>query len=272
MEGSTSILPCYLSTKPQHPFTTSSESSNVRSFHGPAPLHRTLLAGCQRSGVTVQTLHPEHFDRGTILAQTPFPGFEHGCSTVPELVTVMSSKGAEMLVHCIKNRLYLPSAKEPRSLQGDLMSATARAAPKVTTKDKFIDWNTWTADVIIRRHLAIGPLWNLVRNAHNIRRLIWTRGFTISKDVAPSTDLPIGQLVVFGDGNGADGQIAYVRTCDNRVLRVDKIKIEGGVETLPLRAAKKADMLDQDTHHGNGSMTRILLSTDSLDGHQFRTL
>lgn len=113
--------------------------------------------------MTVQTLHPEHFDQGTILAQTPYPGFEHGCSTVPELVTLMSSKGAEMLVQVITNRLFLQPIKSPDTFQDHRVTATARAAPKITTQDKFIDWNTWTAEVIIRRHLIIGPLWSLVK-------------------------------------------------------------------------------------------------------------
>ncbi|KAL9070846.1 MAG: hypothetical protein Q9161_004637 [Pseudevernia consocians] len=223
------------------------------------------------SGVTVQTLHYKHFDQGSILAQTPYPGFEHGCSTVPELLDLTSSKGAEMLVQSIRSRLYLQSAKSPDSLQDERISATARAAPKITSQDKFIDWNTWTAEVIIRRHLAIGPLWSFVKNAQIVRRIIWTSGFTISEEVANSKDLPIGRLVVLGSGYSADEQIAYVRTCDDRVLKVDRIKIEGGVESPPLRAAKKADMIDHSTSHQNDSMTRILLSTDSLYGHQTRT-
>ncbi|KAF6229590.1 hypothetical protein HO173_011445 [Letharia columbiana] len=241
--------------------------SMLPDFHGPAPLHHTLLSGCQRSGVTVQTLHPERFDQGTILAQTPYPGFEHGCSTVPELLTLTSSKGAEILVQSINNRLYLPSAKGPNSLQDDRIIAAARAAPKITSRDRFIDWNTWTAEVIIRRHLAIGPLWSFVKNARKVRRLIWSTGFTISEEVASSTDLPVGRLVVFGNNDCADERVAYVRTCDDRVLKVDRIKFEGGVEAPPLRAAKKGDMIDHGTPRQHDSMIQVLLSMDSVDGH-----
>ena len=218
--------------------------------------------------MTVQTLHPEHFDQGTILAQTPYPGFEHGCSTVPELLTLMSSKGAEMLVQSINDRLYLQAAKRPHILQDDRVRAIARAAPKITSQDKFIDWNTWTAEVIIRRHLAIGPLWSLVKNGQNARRLIWTTGFTIAEEVAFSRDVPIGRLVIFGEEGRADEQVAYVRTCDDRVLKVDRVKIEGGVENLPLRAAKKAGMIDHGTYRpdANASIAEISLCMDSLAG------
>lgn len=214
----------------------------------------------------MQTLHPKHFDQGIILAQTPYPGFEHGCRTVPELLTLMSSKGAEMLVHSISHRLYLQSAKSSDTSQNDPTAETGRAAPKITTKDKFIDWNTWTAEVIIRRHLAIGPLWSFLKSAQSVRRLIWSTGFTMLEDeeIAINTDLPVGRLVVFGNEGRTDEQVAYVRTCDDRVLKVDRIKIEGGVESRPLRAAKKADMIDHNTHDKNAPLTWILLSTDPL--------
>lgn len=215
----------------------------------------------------MQTLHPKHFDQGTILAQTPYPGFEHRCSTVPELLTLTSSKGAEMLVQSIINRLYLQPAKSLGSLQDDQVTAPARAAPKINSQDKFIDWNTWTAETIIRRHLAIGPLWSFVRNAEKLRRVIWTTGFRISEETAISTNIPIGQLVVFGNEEHADEQVAYLRTCDDQILRVDRIKIEGGVENPPLRAAKKAGMTDCGTPRQNDSSTRVLLSTDALDGY-----
>ena len=214
----------------------------------------------------MQTLHPKHFDQGTILTQTPYPGFEHGCRTVPELSTLMSSKGAEMLVHSISNRLYLQSAESSDTSQNNSTAATARSAPKITTKDKLIDWNTWTAEVIIRRHLAIGPLWSFLKSAQGVRRLIWSTGFTTSEEVAINTDLSVGRLMVFGKEGRTDEQVAYVRTCDDRILKVDRIKFEGGVESLPLRAAKKADMIDHNTHDQNAPLSWILLSTDPFAG------
>ena len=173
-----------------------------------------------------------------------------------------------MLVQSICNRLYLQSVMSPEALQDDRTIVTARAAPKITSQDKLIDWKAWSAEMIIRRHLVIGPLWSFAKNAQNVRRLIWTTGFTILEGVVPETSLPVGQLVVTGNEHGADEQAAYVRTCDDRVLKVDKIKIEGGEENPPLRAARKADLIDHDTRRQDASMTGILLSTDSLVGNQ----
>ena len=171
-----------------------------------------------------------------------------------------------MLVQSIRNRLYLQSVKSPEVLQDDRTIVTARAAPKITSQDKLIDWNAWTAEMVIRRHHVIGPLWSFVKHAQKVRRLIWTTGFTITEKVAPKPDLPVGQLVAIGDENCADEQLAYVRTCDNRVLKVDKIKIEGGVESPPFHAARKADMIDHGTLGQSASKIELLLSTDSLVG------
>ncbi|KAM0797447.1 formyl transferase [Usnea florida] len=244
--------------------------SMLPDFYGPAPLHHTLLSGCQRSGVTVQTLHTKYFDQGTILAQTPYPGFEHGCKTVPELLALMSTKGAEMLVQCINNHLYLQPAKRLIRPQEDRIIGTARAAPKITSQDKFIDWDTWTGEEIIRRHLAIGPLWSFVRNARNTLRLIWTSGFSVTEEVAVGTDLPVGQLVVLGNDAHVDEQVGYIRTCDDQLLKVTKIKIESGIELSPLRAAKKAGMFDHSRSRQDGSATQTVISTHSLDSRQGR--
>lgn len=99
-----------------------------------------------------------------------------------------------------------------------------------------------------------------------MQRLIWTTGFTMSEEVADVTDLPVGRLAVFGSEDCADDRVAYVRTCDGRVLKVNRIKIEGGVENPPCRAAKKAGMIDHSIRLQNTSMTGILLSTDSFAG------
>ena len=171
-----------------------------------------------------------------------------------------------MLVQSINTRLYLQPAKTLNNIQEGRISVAARAAPKITSQDRFIDWNAWTAETIIRRHLVIGPLWSFVKNAQNSRRLIWTTGFAISDEIAISPDIPIGRLVVFRR-DCADEQVGYVRTCDNRILKVDRIKIEGGVETSPLQGVKKADMIDHGMAAQHDSMTQIVLSTDSLDSH-----
>nr|UPX44694.1 Methionyl-tRNA formyltransferase [Penicillium fuscum] len=234
--------------------------SILPDFHGPAPLQHTLLTGCKFAGVTVQTLHPKHFDRGRILAQTPPPGWEHRCRTVPELLEQVAPVGADMLLTCIKSRLYLASNDITEEVRDVKEAAAARAAPKITPNDRFIDWETWTAEEIMRRHRVIGPLWSFARfndEGNSQRRIIWSTGFDQTSNT-PVVDVPVGQPVVIGTESSA--QNVYVRTCDNRMLAIGEIKIEGGEQAKPIQAAKKAGMADGSTLRNHGHLFTAQIS------------
>ena len=235
--------------------------TNECSFHGAAPLHHTLLSGCEYAGVTVQTLHPKHFDQGKILAQTPSPGWEHKCSTVPELLDQVAPKGASMLLSCIKDRLYLAGTDIREGVQHDQRTATARAAPKITPRDRFIDWDTWSAEEILRRNQIIGPLWSSARvnaDTEDKRRIIWSTGFELYED-APDVHFPIRQPVVVGYGKLS--QRVFIRSCDNKILRIGQIKIEGGGQADPIQAALRASMNDSVTLSNEGLLFRFPLSS-----------
>lgn len=239
------------------PYVILNGSANGISFHGPAPLHHTLLSGCERTGVTVQTLHPKNFDQGRILAQIPQPGWKHQCVSVQELSTQLGAQGADMLVDCIKNRLYLYGSSDLELLSSSELEndsrefslASARHAPKITKDDRYIDWDTMTAADILRRHKVIGPLWNTVDH----KRVIWSEGFELASHM-PAQDLPVGQPIVMGSDQGV-----YVRTSDAQILQISGLKIEGGVPLEPLKAAYKAGMHDP-TLSDQGPLFRFRVS------------
>ncbi|KAL9100107.1 MAG: hypothetical protein Q9163_004482 [Psora crenata] len=206
--------------------------SMLPEFRGPAPLHHTLLTG--------------HFDEGLILAQTRPPGFEHHCTTVPELLNLTATEGANMLIRCIKDGAFKP----PLQVRGDsvgIMSRASRYAPKITPADRHIDWNSWTADEILCRHRVIGPLWNNVTTksanyASSVKtnRLIWSSGFTKSSG-AFNPGIGPGQLFIRSPGTIE--QAVLIATCDNQCLKVSRIKLEGGKEDEPVRSCKNAGIL-----------------------------
>ena len=252
-----SILPEYVSYMYNvHGFPFTREYS----FHGPAPLHHTLLSDCKHAGVTVQTLHPKQFDKGRILAQTPPPGWEHKCRTVPELLEQVAPAGADMLLKSIKNRLYLVDNNIPEKVRDvKEAAALARAAPKITSNDRFIHWETWTAEDIMRRHRVIGPLWSSARFNDEVkseRRIIWSTGFDQTSNT-PVVNVPVGQPVVIG--TESSGQNVYVRTCDNRMLAVGEIKIEGEGQAKPIQAAKRVGMADS-TLRDHGRLFKAQIS------------
>ena len=163
---------------------------------------------------------------------------------MPELSEQVAPVGADMLLTCIKNRLYLASNDIPEEVRDVKEAAAARAAPKITPNDRFVNWETWTAEEIMRRHRVIGPLWSSARlndEGKSERRIIWSTGFDQTSNT-PVVDVPIGQPIVIGIKSS--DQNVYVRTCDNRMLTIGEIIIEGGTQAKPIQAAKKAGMAD----------------------------
>lgn len=135
-------------------------SAHGTSFRGPAPLHHTLLAGETHTGVTLQTLHPEKFDHGAILAQTPPLEIPNAAQcTYEELLDFITPKAAEILAQGIRNRLFLsdPMCASSSTENGRPL----RHAPKITTQDRHIDWAKWTTEDFLRRDRVLGRLWSL---------------------------------------------------------------------------------------------------------------
>ncbi|KAI9877868.1 MAG: Methionyl-tRNA formyltransferase [Pleopsidium flavum] len=219
--------------------------SMLPDFRGPAPLHHTLLAGRRRTGITLQTLHPQHFDHGTILAQTPYPGFEipeSDTCTVPQLVELVAPIGAAMLVQGIRDRLYVPPSKDVGLFHGREDAQSLKHAPKITSEDRHIDWNSWTAEDVLRRNRVIGPLWNIAscREYSALeKRIIWDSGFKAS---AATTNPELQPGVPFADGESKEQRL-FVGTCDGKILEIGSAKVEGE-KTAPLRlAADRAGMM-----------------------------
>ncbi|KAJ5585213.1 uncharacterized protein N7459_005013, partial [Penicillium hispanicum] len=230
--------------------------SLLPDFHGPAPLHHTLLAGRTRTGVTLQTLHYKNFDRGLILSQTPMPGFDipnpESC-TVPELLNLVAPKGAQLLVDGIQEGLFVPPVKDAgwRSEQDD---ETPIHATKIQPEDRHIDWNNWTSLDIGRRHRVLGPLWSNALVSTNpadgppsfsLKRVI----LTDTEEVEPPKGCDSFSVVPglpFANASHPvgpkKGRELYVFTRDGKLLRINHMKVEGEKVAEGLRAAIKARM------------------------------
>ena len=223
--------------------------SLLPDFRGSAPLHHTLLTGCARTGVSLQTLHDKHFDHGIILAQTRLPGFQipnHDETTVPELLSLMAPKGADMLVQGIRERLYVSPLKEVQQQMENGNALLTRPAPKIVPEDRHIDWGSWTSETILRKQRILGPLWNILpffethsQQTHH-KRIIWSSSF---KKVAnfPKPLWP-GQIRISADastsGQDIEDPYVYVGTTDGQVLRTDMAKLESERAQLATRAVR----------------------------------
>lgn len=217
----------------------------VGSFRGAAPLHHTLLCGEKNIGVTLQTMHPTQFDKGMILAQTKYPGFEHCCSTVPDLVAMVAPKGAEMLLQGLRDRLYVPPLEDLSPHLPKISDRPSRYARKITPNDRHINWDTWTAEkILLTQRLMIGPLWNegevaSLNGGIEVKRIIWSQGFQLFP--GPMNNLAKhGCPIVVKERRSKAPPYLVVGTCDGRTLVTKAIKIEGKWETPVSHALSKS--------------------------------
>ena len=138
---------------------------------GSAPIQRALLDGDSYTGVTIQTLHPDRFDHGAIVAQTqPLPiatmlsagrvddlTADFNSDRVPRRTAILMDQlgafGAQLLSQTLRERLYLPQNR---------VQAPATYKPsyahRITTEDKRIHWARDSAAELFNKLETLGPL------------------------------------------------------------------------------------------------------------------
>ncbi|ROW09990.1 hypothetical protein VPNG_06527 [Cytospora leucostoma] len=125
--------------------------SVLPDLRGPAPIQHAILRGRAAAGATLQTLHHRDFDRGDVLAQTPYPPgipVPEGCDA-RRLHDILAGEGARLLVEGLRARLHVPPYNEDgragwRPDADDVARGLVRDAPKVRKSDAEVDWACWT--------------------------------------------------------------------------------------------------------------------------------
>lgn len=213
------------------------------------------MDGRTTTGVTLQTMHHQHFDHGIVLQQTPPPGLEipdPDLCTVPQLLDVVTPKGADVLLDGIRQGLFVPPL-ENRGFS-DLSLDDAPHAAKITPEDRHISWPEWPWQVINRRSRIIGPLWGKAylpgsqpnSTSGSRKRLI----FTEMEEVQPLegctefASLPGWPFVASSlHTEGKMGEKLYVWTSDKKLIHLRRMIVEGASNTDAARAAHKAGLL-----------------------------
>ncbi|KAJ6155079.1 hypothetical protein N7470_005645 [Penicillium chermesinum] len=214
--------------------------SMLPDFRGPAPLHHTLMAGRTTTGVTLQTLHHKSFDHGLIISQTPSPGFSipnpDSCD-VPELLNLVSPKGAELLVDGIDRGLFVPPVKDV-GWKPDGKTHLIHAG-KIKPENRHIDWAVWTKQDIERRNrvLGTGSLWSKALVAKKSAQTEFDHKRVILTDleeVEPPQgcdSFPVVPGQPFTNSphpvQPKKGRALYVLTQDKKILRINRMKVEG---------------------------------------------
>lgn len=206
--------------------------------------------------MTLQTLDHKSFDHGKILAQTPAPGFDiphPDTCTVPELTSLVSAKGAQLLSDGIQQGLFVPPLKDVGGLSENDPENLIHAA-KIQPEDRHIDWSGWTSLDFNRRNRVLGNLWSKAlvagKPADGTMKFKQKRVIlTDVEEVEPPEGSEIFAIVPGLPFTNAPcpvepkkNRALYVFTKDGQALLVKSLKVEGEPVAEGLRAAVKARM------------------------------
>ncbi|KAL9621045.1 MAG: hypothetical protein Q9160_004430 [Pyrenula sp. 1 TL-2023] len=238
--------------------------SMLPDLRGASPVHWTLLYSDKLTGITLQTLHPEKFDHGTILKQTPHPGFAVPQAMQDPIVDITSGQdsqyaalfktiqreSAKLLVEGLRDRVYLPPLKDVGWLQSAPENeSNLRMAPKIKDEHHHIDWKSWSAEQIMLRQRILGSIWSLAVNPSGVERLKFTKPFTPLEKTSrfrplkPNLTFPAGCPYVGASSPMARFQSKHgqvlVNTCDGHTLQISEMRGEGLPSRDPLSTSIK---------------------------------
>lgn len=202
--------------------------SMLPDLYGPAPIHHALLRGDTTTGVSVQTLHPKHFDQGVVLSQTPEPGIsipDADSCTPQRLIDQLGPIGGSMLVQVLKDGAFIPPLKNVARRS----ESSPRHASKITKEDSHVDFRTWTADRIVRTLRVVGQLWDTtiyskITAEDGVPKRVVIHSVSIDNS-PPDREHPLGSWWVI-DQRQPLPAIGTV-TCDGKVLYIESCTVEG---------------------------------------------
>ncbi|KAG9671165.1 Formyltransferase, partial [Aureobasidium melanogenum] len=224
--------------------------SMLPDLPGPAPLHHTLLRRLSKTGVTLQTLHPKHFDQGRIIDQTSTSGLavpDEASVTLDSLLAWIGPLGADMLYTNIMNGSFATDIdKKPaasRSLKNtkndlfgqlDGSAEYPRHARKIIPEDRHVNFR-WPSSEILLRDRVLGRLFALDTGLAPTKRITFY-GFEDTTDACWDQVQAKGPILRMGNHPLDPGAISifrhdkekriYIRTKDGWVSPTE-VTIEG---------------------------------------------
>ncbi|CDH09304.1 related to Methionyl-tRNA formyltransferase,mitochondrial [Zygosaccharomyces bailii ISA1307] len=147
------------------PYSLNIHPSLLPRYKGASPIQHALLNDDEYTGVTIQTLHPCHFDQGAIVAQSPPLNLQDllAKGTVSQfsesyprrtaiLMDQLGLEGGSLLEKVISDKLYVhPGVYQP--------PYEPSYAPKITSQMKRLDWLKDSAKIALNKLETLGPLY-----------------------------------------------------------------------------------------------------------------
>ncbi|CCE63546.1 hypothetical protein TPHA_0F00590 [Tetrapisispora phaffii CBS 4417] len=226
------LIPSKLLSKAK--YSLNIHPSLLPRYKGASPIQYALLNRDTETGVTIQTLHPNKFDHGRIIAQTrPLSTSDllakGVVSEFPEktpiytaiLMDQLGLVGGELLKKVISEQLYTDQNKSIES--GQVFEASY--ASRITSAMKQISWNTDEAIDLVVRLNTLGPLFApikvLMRKNGNVNKRIIFHDFTVCSNYQEKLGSP-GQFCY------DDKSMTVVVCCaNNSYIQVKSLQFEG---------------------------------------------
>ncbi|WFD33524.1 S-formylglutathione hydrolase [Malassezia cuniculi] len=202
--------------------------SLLPELRGAAPIQWAIARQLQVTGVSVQQLSVDAFDRGAILGQEQVP--------VPENIDyrsfekILAQRGSDLLRRVVAT---LPDAHDKRVEQDD---SKRTSAPKLHARHAQIKWSTWPARTVDARLRAFGY------------------AFPLTTMLVPATDSK-------SKFRPAEVLIRAAHACDDHAAEEFRDVSPGYAKYIP-----SADALGSQNRVHGGVLTKYAFDSESLGG------
>ncbi|KAF2966162.1 hypothetical protein GQX73_g7403 [Xylaria multiplex] len=218
--------------------------SLIPDLRGPAPLHHALLRNYKITGVSLQTLDHNKFDRGVVLAQTPYHPKSRATIRIPDayqspaiLRSHLTPAAIRLLISGLRDNLHVPPYEATGWVPTSYRQQKIRRAPKITKRDRQLTYaliRVWDSNAprfnqiitfndlgpLMRRQRIIGPLWFLSRDRHGRqKRIIITAIEDITPQQLSSWLSPSNPINDNNDGDGDDSSITIMEMMRRAIPR-----------------------------------------------------
>ncbi|KAI1762195.1 Formyltransferase [Hypoxylon sp. FL1150] len=239
--------------------------SALPDLRGPAPLQHALLAGRASTSVSLQTLDPEAFDRGLVLARSEPIGIPED-ATFESLRDDVAPRAAGLLVGGLRRGVHVPPLRQeevvvdPEETEEETQQ---QHAPKITKQDRLVRPERVRGDArdLWRRFRALGPLWFYSRDRRGARRRVIVEEMSMPAPARHLRHLPDDgkQLLLISDTAAASSSpppslSALVSTYGDEVTRrtdenetgVGKFDLRGYGDGMPYLIPLEVGDFDSD--------------------------
>lgn len=215
--------------------------SMLPQMSGSSPIQYALMEDLKTTGVTVQTLHPTHFDRGSLIARSD-PVNVEDCDNFSTLLSRLAEIGADLLAKIISEKLYVNPVELPARHSHSL-------APKIRPTKSEINWSSMNARQIRRYYDALGPLYSF-KHVDTIKKNKPVQGlYKVILSHITETNLTPPALHEKSPGHFAlFDQKFYVKTIDT-CITAETLKFQYCNEETPAQFMRQLDKRLGQTEH-----------------------